>query len=169
MPDDPWARVGNVVSNRYRHVSKRVSPGPPFAVPDVFLKWYALCREDQSIDPAGTEEAHAFLAGEITDGRLPIAGDLGFAIHHRSGDDVHLLLVCTWRDDNEMWETVYVKDVRQDQAFNLMPQTTHRGVMCVWEFGAVAHEHRAWTRYLRSARSSSDKRTYAEDMFEGVV
>ncbi|KUL29591.1 hypothetical protein [Actinoplanes awajinensis] len=113
--------------------------------------------------------ARAFLTAEITAGRLPISGDLGFVLHHRSGEHVHLLLVCTWRDDNEMWETVYVRDLRRDDTFALMPQTTHRGVICMWEFGVVAHEHAAWTRYLRSTRDTPAKREYAEALLTGTI
>lgn len=157
--------VGNVVEAGYRHVTKQVSPGPPLVLPDAYLKWYDLCRADQAVAPAVTTEARAFLTGETAAGRLQITGDLGFVIHHLSGDRVHLLLVCTWRDNNEMWQTTYVRDDR----FTLMPQTTHRGVICVWEFGVVAHEHRAWTRYLRSDRDPADKEAYAASLFEGTV
>ena len=60
----------------------------------------------------------------------------------------------------------YVKD---DGPFRLMTAGTHRGVICVWEFGIVAHEHLAWTRYLRSNRDAADKRFYADHYFEGAV
>jgi hypothetical protein len=33
--------------------------------------------------------------------------DLGFVIDHLSGEHVHLLLVFTWRANNEMWESAY--------------------------------------------------------------
>ncbi|MEU4238539.1 hypothetical protein [Actinoplanes sp. NPDC026619] len=159
------AAVGNVVDESYRHVTKVAAPGPPLTLPDVYLKWYRLHREDQVI----SVDAHAFLATEITAGRLPLAGDLGFVVHHLSGDHVHLLLVCTWRGNNEMWETVYARDLRTDADFHLMPQTTHRGVMCVWEFAPIAHEHQAWTRYLRSPRDTEAKTAYAETQFSGFV
>jgi hypothetical protein len=115
------------------------------------------------------ERTRAFVAGEVGAGRLAISGDLGFVIHHLSGEHVHLLLVFTWRDNNEMWETVYARDARKPGTYELTPQTTHRGVMCVWEFGIVAHEHQAWTRYLRSERGTADKRAYAESMVAGMI
>jgi hypothetical protein len=138
-------------------------------LPDAYLKWYQLCREDRIIDPAHDAEARAFLAEDVAAGRLPISGDLGFVIHHLSGEHIHLLLVCTWRDNNEMWETTYLKDAGHDGPFSLMPQTTHRGVMCVWEFRAVAHEHQAWMRYLCSKRDAAAKRAYAESQFTGTT
>jgi len=163
------ATVGNVVDEDYRHVTKKIWPGRPLVLPGTYLKWYQLSREDRLIDPADDAEARAFLAESIAAGRLAITGDLGFVIHHLSGEHIHLLLVCTWRDNNEMWETTYLKDARQNHPFSLMPQTTHRGVMCVWEFGAVAHEHQAWTRYLRSNRDTAAKRVYAESQFTGPI
>jgi hypothetical protein len=169
LTDEQLAPIGNVVHAGYRHVTKRISPGTPLILPDTYLKWYDLRREDQAIDPAATERARIFLTEEITGGRLPISGDLGFVIHHLSGDDTHLLLVCTWRDNNEMWETTYVKDTRRDRVFGPMAQTTHRGVICVWEFGVVAHEHEAWTRYLRSDRDTAAKRSYAESLCTGMI
>lgn len=169
MTDELLASVGNVVDENYNHVTKHIAPGAPLALQDTYLKWYHLCRTDQAIDPAVTEEARAFLAEQVIAGRLPIRGDLGFVIHHLSGDSIHLLLVCTWRGNNEMWETTYAKDIRQGGPFDLMAQTTHRGVMCVWEFGAVAHEHQAWTRYLRSSHDTAAKRAYAESHFTGPI
>ena len=77
--------------------------------------------------------------------------------------------MCTWRDNNEMWETTYVKDTRRDDPFGPTAQTTHRGVICVWEFGAVAHEHQAWTRYLRSNRDTAAKRTYTETLCTATI
>jgi hypothetical protein len=161
--------VGNVVDPGYRHVTKTISPAPPLTLPDVYLKWYRLHRPEQIVDPAVEDEARVFLTAEIRTARLPISGDLGFAIHHLSGDHVHLLLVCTWRNDNEMWQTTYVKDVRLDGPFALTPQTAHRGVICVWEFGPVAHEHHAWTRYLHSDRDPAAKQAYVESRYSGPV
>ncbi|GAA0960096.1 hypothetical protein [Virgisporangium aurantiacum] len=158
--------VGNVVDPDYRHVTKTVTPAPPLTLPDAYLKWYLLHRPDQVVDPAVADEARALVADEVAADRLPISGDLGFVIHHLSGERVHLLLVFTWRDNNEMWETTYVKD---DGPFRPLPQTSHRGVICVWEFGPVAHEHHAWTRYLRSDRTTAAKRAYAESLYSGPI
>ena len=169
LTDEQLARVGNVVDPAYSHVTKQITPGTPLALRNTYLKWYDLCRPDQVIEPAFGAEARAFLTDEVTANRLPVSGDLGFAIHHLSGEHIHLLLVFTWRENNEMWESVYVKDARQTAPFAPMAPATHRGVMCVWEFGAVAHEHLAWTRYLRSSRDAAAKRAYAESLFTGAI
>jgi hypothetical protein len=161
--------LGNVVDRDYHHVTKQITPGAPLVLPDAYLKWYGLCRDDQSIAAAVDAEARAFLRDETAAGRLPISGDLGFVVHHLSGEHIHLLLVFTWRGNNEMWETAYYKDVRDGEPFRLAPQETHRGAICVWEFGAVAHEHHAWTRYLRSDRDETAKREYVESQFAGAI
>lgn len=163
------AAVGNVVHPGYEHMTKRITPQAPLALADVYLKWYALCREDQTIGTQFDGEARDLIRVETASGRLPISGSLGFVIHHLSGDHIHLLLVFTWRDNNEMWETIYFKDAREAEPFLPMPQEIHRGVMCVWEFGAVAHEHLAWTRYLRSSRDQAAKREYTQSYFTGTI
>jgi hypothetical protein len=163
------APFGNVVDHDYRHVTKRITPQPALVLPDAYLKWYDLSREDQSIASEMDAEAREFLREETGTGRLPISGDLGFVINHLSGEHILLLLVFTWRSNNEMWESVYVKDMRTGEPFRPLPQGTHKGAICVWEFGAVAHEHEAWTRYLRSARDEAAKREYVDSQFAGII
>ncbi|GAA4459850.1 hypothetical protein [Phytohabitans houttuyneae] len=163
------ASVGNVVDEDYHHVTKAIVPRPALVLPDAYLKWYDLHREDQRVDPDVDLKAREFLRAEAATGRLPISGDLGFVIDHLSGEHIHLLLVFTWRSNNEMWESVYYMDVRDGEPFRLLPQGTHRGAICVWEFGAVAHEHLAWTRYLRSDRDEQAKRAYVESQFTGLI
>jgi len=166
---DNLAALGNVVDDDYRHVTKQITPRPGFVAPDVYLKWYDLRREDQTIDAVVDAEARRFLGEEIAAGRLPVSGDLGFVINHLSGEYVFLLLVFTWRNNNEMWESAYYRDVREGGPFRLIPQDIHRGVICVWEFGAVAHEHVAWTTYLRSGRDEAAKRAYLESQVSGTI
>ena len=43
-------------------------------------------------------------------GALGRLGELGFVILHRCGESFYFLLVCTWRNENELWETVWAKD-----------------------------------------------------------
>jgi hypothetical protein len=163
------AGVGNVVEKDYHHVTKVIVPRPALALPDAYLKWYDLHRADQQIRPDVDAEARDFLRAETAAGRLPISGDLGFVIDHLSGEHVHLLLVFTWRGNNEMWESTYYKDLRDGGPFRLFPPGTHRATICVWEFGAVAHEQLAWTRYLRSNRDEQAKRAYVESQFTGEI
>ena len=72
-------------------------------------------------------------------------------ILHRCGESFYFLLVSTWRNDNELWETVWAKDGDDELGFQPWPiEGTHRPTFCVWELGAVWHEQQAWSRYLRS-------------------
>lgn len=169
MNGDGLVALGNVVDDGYRHVTKRITPRAPLELDDAYLKWYDLCREDQTVDSTVDGEAREFLRAETASGRLPISGDLGFVINHLAGEHVYLLLVFTWRGNNEMWETVYYKDIRDGGPFRMPPPETHRATICVWEFGAVAHEHLAWTAYLRSARDPAAKRAYVGSQFSGTI
>jgi hypothetical protein len=45
----------------------------------------------------------------------------------------------------------------------------HRGTFCVWELGAVGHEQKAWTHFLRSARTLKDEEHYLAETFSGSV
>lgn len=157
------------VSEDYRHHPKLITPGEDLVLPEAYLKWYDIRRAETSIPEEIDTEAHAFLRGEVGAGRLSLDGDLGFIVNHLSGDSVYLLMVFTWRNDNEMWESVYAKDVSAGGPFRPVPQGTHKGVICVWEFGAVAHEHEAWTRFLYSERDENAKRVYLADRFSGTV
>ena len=74
-------------------------------------------------------------------------------ILHRCGAGFHFLLVSTWQNDNELWETVWAKDGDDDPEFHPWPlDGPHRPTFCVWELGAVAHERLAWSHYLLSDR-----------------
>ena len=49
--------------------------------------------------------------------------DLGPTLHnlavvlHRCGSDFYFLIVCTWRNENELWQTVWYKDGDRMDAF----------------------------------------------------
>ena len=58
------------------------------------------------------------------------------SILHRCGESFYFLLVCTWRNENELWETVWAKDGDGDVFFRPWPiEGTHRPTFCVWELG----------------------------------
>lgn len=150
------------VSPNYVHVRKRLSAGEGIELPGVGFKWYDLRREDREIGDDVRKEAREFLRTEI--GGITPRGELGFVILHRVGD-AYLLLVCTWRNDNELWETVYFKD---SAGFELMPfREVAKGTYCVWEMGAILHEQQAWIRYLFSTRDAEAARAYLADLHPG--
>ena len=101
---------------------------------------------------------------------MPLSDDLGFVILHRCGPDFYFLITCTWRNDNELWETVWAKTGDADAAFSPWPAAgTHRPAFCVWELGAVCHERLAWSRYLGSERDADARQAYLEDGLHAEV
>jgi hypothetical protein len=150
------------VSPDYTHVRKRLSAADALDLPGVRLKWYDLHREDLDIGDDVRKEARELLRAEI--GEITPTGELGFVILHRVAD-AYLLLVSTWRNDNELWETVYLKDAGE---FELMPfPETAKATYCVWEMDAVLHEQQAWIRYLFSARDAEAAHAYLADRHPG--
>jgi hypothetical protein len=155
------------VSDDYRHVSKLITASEDLVLPDVHLKWYDVRREGVAIPEDVRSEAREFVRAETASGRLAISGELGFVVLHLCGDSFYFLIVCTWRNDNELWETAYQKDTKDADPFRLVPKGDHMAVMCVWELGALLHERQAWTRYLYSARDDDARLAYVGDRFAG--
>jgi hypothetical protein len=157
------ADLGNVPAE-YRHHPKTITPGDDLVLPAAHLKWYEVRREDAAVSGEVRDEARAFLRAETEAGRLEISGELGFAILHLCGESFYFLIVCTWRNVNEMWESVYTND---GSGFTPVVQGPHLEVICVWELGVVRHEQQAWTRYLYSARDERAKLAYLHDRLTG--
>jgi hypothetical protein len=154
----------------YRHVAKLAVPGPALRVEGTVLKWYEVAPADAPVPAEIRTLARGALEGASAAWELELADDIGFVILHRCGRDFYFLLICTWRNQNEVWESVWAKDGDADAAFR--PWRTagpHRPTYCVWELGVVCHESRAWTRYLRSPRDPESRRAYLEDGFDGTV
>lgn len=99
-----------------------------------------------------------------------MSDDLGFVLLHRCGAEFYFLIVCTWRQANELWETVYYKQDAKMDRFALFPrEEPHIPTFCVWELGVVAHEMQAWSRFLKSARDGAAAGAYLDDRFSGPV
>jgi hypothetical protein len=161
------AQVGNVVPQGYAYYEKSVLPGEDLILPTAYLKWYTISPPEVEIAPEQIAESRTFTAAEV--GRLRIAGELGFVLLHRAGP-VLLLLISTWRNINEVWESAYVKEVAASGGYApLYVEGNHRGTFCVWELGPVWHERQAWVRFLRSDRGEAAKRAYVADRFSGLV
>jgi hypothetical protein len=162
-------RIGTIASD-YEHVSKHVSPGPSIVVADAILKWYDVAPADAPVEDDVRALAEVSLRQAARSGDLSLAGELGFVILHRCGESFYFLLISTWRNENELWETVWAKNGDADPTFRPWPiEGTHRPTFCVWELGAVCHEQRAWSAYLRSPRDDADKQAYLESSYEGTV
>ena len=83
------------------------------------LKWYDIAEGERPIPRDITALAHEAL-DEIA-GQHALAGELGFVILHRCGESFYFLLVSTWRNENELWETVRAKAGEHEPAFGPWP------------------------------------------------
>jgi hypothetical protein len=154
----------------YEHAFKRIQPGAAVTAGGAVLKWYEIAPASAGVPTAIRDLAQHGLDEVLTAGELDLAGELGFVILHRCGESFYFLLVSTWRNDNELWESVWAKDGGDADTFEPWPiGRGHRPTYCVWELGAVCHEQRAWSRYLRSARDARAKEAYLGDSFAGLV
>ena len=161
--------LGNVVPDGYSYYEKIVRPGEGLRLPNAYLKWYDLYPSDAEITEEQVRECRAFLEAEARAGRLNLQDELGFVILHRAGPML-LLLLTTWRNTNEMWESIYLKEAGKPESYRQMEfESEHVGTYCVWELGIVWHERDAWVRFLSSKRDYEAKLEYLNDRFSGRV
>jgi hypothetical protein len=159
--------LGNVVPQGYQYYEKLIRAGEDLSLPTAYLKWYEIYPQDAEITPEQDAETRAYLAAEIE--KLKFEGDLGFVILHRAGSFL-LLMLMTWRNTNEIWESVHFKDLNGTGGY--VPGTfnsEHRGTFCVWELEAVWHERHAWVRFLSSGRDEAAKLAYINDRYSRLT
>jgi hypothetical protein len=165
---DPAAVRLQHIDPAYRHYPKHVTPQARLDLEDVRLKWYDLARAEAPVPDEIRRLARDFLTAEADAGRLGLDGELGFVVLHRCGEDFYFLIVCTWRGNNEMWESVYFKQNTTTPGFSLFPREhRHKGTLCVWELVPVWHEQQAWVRFLTSPRDAAAQQAYLADRFAG--
>jgi hypothetical protein len=152
------------VDPAYRHRAKVALPGAPIAAPGAFFKWYDLHEEGREI-PA---EIASSARGCVASGRTGAPG-LGFVILHRCGESFYFLLVSSWRNENELWETVYYRDAGMSDFAPFPREGSHKPTFCVWELGPVGHEQLAWQRFLSSGRGAADAEAWRGDQLSGTV
>ena len=154
----------------YEHVAKVAQPQSSLTLRSTVLKWYEIAPEDAPVPLVIRALARRSLRDASKCGDLQLGGDFGFVILHRCGEDFYFLLVCTWRNENELWETVWAKNGDADVLFRpWVTDGVHRATFCVWELGTVVHEREAWTRYLLSPRDEPAKHAYLRDCYTGSV
>lgn len=156
------------VASTYQHRQKFARPGEALITSRAYLKWYDLSFIDLPISHEQSREAHVFLRAELESGRLPLMHELGFTVHHRCADS-YILYVSTWRHENELWETLYIKDTQQGGQFQKVERENTTPTFCVWVLGVVWHEQQAWTRYLTTRRDAPAKYAYVQDQMTGPV
>ena len=164
------AATNGTVRSDYRHALKYVQPASTVGLGDAVLKWYDIALPYEPVTDDVRALARRGLAEAARLGEIRLGDTLGFVILHRCGDGFHFLLVSTWQNDNELWETVWAKDGDDDPGFHPWPiDGPHRPTFCVWELGAVAQERLAWSHFLLSDRGDEARRAYLRDTFEGLA
>ena len=153
----------------YVHYDKFVAPEENISFENTTLKWYDLAKPDDHVSNEIRGLAREFLRKESKLGNLNNFGKLGFVILHRCGNEFYFLLVNSWKNDNELWESVYAK--RDSKQKDFQPFTfendLHRGTFCVWEFAVVWHEQQAWKKFLLSAKAETDESNYLQTKYRG--
>ncbi|WP_343643227.1 hypothetical protein [Chryseobacterium sp.] len=144
--------------------SKYAQPKGIIIVGKTKFKWYDLANDPAEVSQQDIENAQKYI--ESAEENFKNIDDLGFVIMHRCGKN-YLLLVCTWRNENELWESVYYDGSGQFEIWDR--NKTHLPTYCVWEMGIVYHESQSWKKYLGSGREDKDKETYLNHFFEGEV
>lgn len=104
-------------ANDHQHYDKLVEPDEIIKLQSSRLKWYNLAKADEPVLPEIRDLARSFLEKEAADGNLKDFGELGFIILHRCGADFYFLLVNSWRNGNELWESVYAKQNAEQTDF----------------------------------------------------
>lgn len=157
------AAVG--VAPTYGHVPKQVSPGDPLALPLALLKWYEVHPVDRPVP-----QEIARLARDAFDhGALSVTG-LGFVVLHRCGEGFYFLIACVWKNENELWQTVWYKDGDAMAEFAEFPRNAaHLPTFCVWEFVPVWSEQQSWVRFLLSERNEDAARRWLQERYQGAA
>lgn len=151
------------------HYDKFIEPTANIEITNSILKWYNLAKKDEPVPVEIDDLARGFLKNEAETGKIQNYGELGFVILHRCGEDFYFLLVSTWRNGNELWETVYAKQNGEQGDFAEFPlESPHHATFCVWELVAVWHEQQAWRRFLMSQQDEASKHEYLKDLYRGA-
>jgi hypothetical protein len=133
---------------------KHVTPGDVHEPSGALLKWYAVHLQDRPVPDEITRLARSYLMKNNRE-----AKGLGFVIFHRCGNDFYFLIVSTWRNNNQVWESVFYKDGEAMTDFALWPrEAVHKPTHCVWEPVPLWHEQKAWERFLKSSRDLAQRK-----------
>jgi hypothetical protein len=164
-PSSAIARVlaaGIGVAANYRHGPKHVSPGDPLELPAALLKWYEVHAVGRPVPPDISRLARA----AFDPGPLRVDG-LGFVVLHRCGESFYFLIAATWRNENELWETVWYKDAAMSEFAEFPRKLPHLPTFCVWELVPVWSEQQSWVRFLTSDRDAEAVGRWLHDRYQG--
>lgn len=152
------------VAPGYRHVPKHVTTGDPLERPGALLKWYDVHPVDRPVP----QEISTLARRAFDDGGLSVTG-LGFVVLHRCGDSFYFLIAGTWRNENELWQSVWYKDGAMSAFAEFPRQTAHLPTFCVWELVPVWSEQQSWVRFLQSARDDAAVERWRHEQYQGAA
>jgi len=151
------------IDGGYLHAPKQVTPGDVLEPSGALLKWYAVHPQDRPVP----EEITALARSYLMKNKLEAKG-FGFVILHRCGADFCFLIVNTWRNNNELWETVFYKNGESITDFALWPrEAVHKPTYCIWELVPLWHEQEAWETFVESSRDEAAAMTWLSDHYAG--
>jgi hypothetical protein len=154
---------GAGLDDGYRHITKEVRSGRTLMTEGALFKWYEVHAPDREVPESISALARTFLERTSLEAR-----GFGFVILHRCGEGFYFLIVSTWKNSNEVWETVFYKDGDAMSDFALFPRDSqHKPVFCVWELVPVCHEQQSWVRFLTSARDEGAAERWSNDVYSG--
>jgi hypothetical protein len=157
--------AGVGVAPTYRHVPKHVSHGDPLELPSALLKWYEVHPVDRPVPPDISRLARQAFGHAA----LSVDG-FGFVVLHRCGEGFYFLIANTWRNENELWETVWYKDGDAMSEFAEFPrQPPHLPTYCVWELVPVWSEQQSWVRFLLSMRDAEAADRWLRELYQGAA
>jgi hypothetical protein len=153
------------VDSAYRHSAKRVTPREPLASAGAIFKWYTLYPEDSPVP-----EARQRLAQRVLTRWALEACGLDFVVLHCCNNNFYFVLLCSWRNNNELWETVFYKDGDTMADFLPFPREgSHKPTFCVWELAPIWHEQQVWARFLASQRDVAAAEEWLRDRYCGAA
>jgi hypothetical protein len=162
----PSVELFSNVAPDYAHVEKIMQPAAALIAPGLYQKWYLVHPPERQFSAGDIADAQDFMRAEVEGGRLALLNEVGFTVQHRCAS-VDIFYVCSWRGNNELWESIYHRP--HGGQFTLAQRPTKTATYCVWVIPAVMHEQRAWLVYLRSRRDDAARRAYCNDQVSGPV
>jgi hypothetical protein len=146
----------------YEHEPRIAVPDGLVTAPGLVFKWYNMTKkisQNAGMLRQDIEHAKDFLGGLVVKGRiLPLSG-LGFVILSEQGN---FLNTAIWDKKTPyiLKNTIYDGEKRLG---------LDNGAFCAWELGIVAHEAKAWKKYLVTGKTEQDKREYLENTIQGEL
>ena len=158
------ANVGNVVS--FRPAWQLFAwPKGEIRTPKLILKQYLLSEKGNQKPsyPKLIQDTERFIKRELVKGELAHKCGLGFSMLSQGA-----LNICRWgqEDPKILFQDLYEFDGPFVSGAR-KAGVKETGSFCIYELGIVAHERKAWDKFLKSQRTEQDKQNYLNDWVLG--